>query len=115
LAPFFGASTIVWANTIGVVLVALSIGYWYGGKLGDRYPDARKLSQVVLGGSVLLVLIPFIAQPFFDVAIDALDEIEAGAFVGSLFAVLILVATPLAVLGTVSPWAIRLSVEDVDH
>src|SRR5687768_15606190 len=25
LAPFFGASTIVWANTIGVVLVALSV------------------------------------------------------------------------------------------
>src|SRR5262245_52558185 len=34
LAPFFGASTIVWANTIGVVLVALSIGYWWGGRLG---------------------------------------------------------------------------------
>ncbi|KAA0266912.1 MAG: spermine synthase, partial [Acidobacteria bacterium] len=27
MAPFFGASTIVWANTIGVVLVALSLGY----------------------------------------------------------------------------------------
>ena len=41
LAPFFGASTIVWANTIGVVLVALSVGYWYGGRLGDRYPGVR--------------------------------------------------------------------------
>ena len=47
LAPFFGASTIVWANTIGVVLVALSLGYWYGGKLGDRYPELTKLCQVV--------------------------------------------------------------------
>ena len=115
LAPFFGASTIVWANTIGVVLVALSVGYWYGGKLGDRYPDPAKLSKVVIGGAFLLTLIPFIAQPFFEVAISALDEIEAGAFVGSLFAVLILVAIPLAVLGTVSPWAIRLSVDEVEN
>ena len=41
MAPFFGASTIVWANTIGVVLVALSIGYWLGGRLADRNPTLR--------------------------------------------------------------------------
>ena len=44
MAPFFGASTIVWANTIGVVLVALSIGYWCGGRLGDRYPRPARSS-----------------------------------------------------------------------
>ena len=115
LAPFFGASTIVWANTIGVVLVALSVGYWWGGRLGDRYPELRQLCLVVLGAAGLVVLIPFVAQPFFDFSVDALDEIEAGAFVGSLFAVLFLIAIPVAVLGTVSPWAIRLSVPDVEH
>ena len=39
MAPFFGASTIVWANTIGVVLVALSVGYWLGGRCADRHPQ----------------------------------------------------------------------------
>ena len=38
LAPWFGASTIVWANTIAIVLVALSIGYAIGGRLADRDP-----------------------------------------------------------------------------
>lgn len=115
LAPFFGASTIVWANTIGIVLVALSAGYWFGGRLGDRYPDVRPLCLTVLAAAAMVAVIPFIAQPFFEVSVDALDEIEAGAFVGSLFAVLVLIAIPVAVLGTVSPWAIRLSVPDVEH
>lgn len=115
LAPFFGASTIVWANTIGVVLVALSVGYWWGGRLGDRYPDLRPLCFVVLGAAALVIVVPFVAQPFFEVSVSALDEIEAGAFVGSLFAVLTLIAIPVAILGTVAPWAIRLAVPDVEH
>ncbi len=45
MAPFFGASTIVWANTIGTVLVALSIGYWLGGRLGDRRPELHRLAE----------------------------------------------------------------------
>jgi spermidine synthase len=115
MAPYFGASTIVWANTIGVVLVALSVGYWLGGRLGDRRPDIRSLCLVVAGAAALLAVVPFVAQPFFDVSVEALDEISAGAFVGSLLAVLFLVAVPVLMLGTVSPWAIRLSVPDVEH
>src|ERR1700716_3098752 len=41
LAPDFGASTVIWANTIGVVLVALSAGYWLGGRAADRPPNQR--------------------------------------------------------------------------
>ena len=115
MAPFFGASTIVWANTIGVVLVALSVGYWLGGRLGDSRPDIRSLCLVVMAAAVLLAVVPFVARPLFDVSVDALDEIEAGAFVGSLFGVLFLIAIPVVLLGTCSPWAIRLAVPDVEH
>ena len=115
MAPFFGASTIVWANTIGVVLVALSIGYWLGGRIGDRHPHLRGLCLLVLGAALLLALIPFVAQPFFEVSVDALDSISAGAFVGSLFAVLALIALPVVLLGAASPYAIRLAIPDVEH
>ena len=115
MAPFFGASTIVWANTIGIVLVALSIGYWLGGRLGDKNPQLRGLCLLLLAASALIALIPFVAQPFFEVSVSALDEISAGAFVGSLLGVLFLVAIPVVMVGATSPYAIRLAVPDVEH
>jgi spermidine synthase len=115
MAPFFGASTIVWANTIGVVLVALSVGYWLGGKVGDRYPHLRGLCLLVMGAAVLLAVVPFVSRPFFDLSVDALDSISAGAFAGSLVGVLVLIALPVMMLGAASPYAIRLAVPDVEH
>ncbi|UJA21947.1 fused MFS/spermidine synthase [Thermoleophilia bacterium SCSIO 60948] len=113
MSPFFGDSTIVWANTIGVVLVALSIGYWLGGKLSDRRPELPALCAVILVASVLIALIPFVAQPLFNASVSALDEISAGTFIGSFFGVLALVAVPVVLLGTASPWALRLAVSSV--
>jgi spermidine synthase len=115
IAPFFGASTIVWANTIGVVLVALSIGYWLGGRIGDRHPHIRGLCLLVLGAAVLIASVPFVARPFLDVSVDALDDVSAGAFIGSLVGVLFLVAVPVILLGACSPYAIRLVIPDVEH
>ena len=115
LAPYFGASTIVWANTIGVVLVALSVGYWLGGRWADRNPTMRGLCLLTLTAAALLALVPFAADPLLDVAVEALDEISAGAFFGSLVAVLVLVAIPVLLLGAVTPWALRLAVVRVEH
>src|SRR5215216_7215556 len=115
LAPYFGASTIVWANTVGVVLVALSVGYWLGGRWADRNPTVRGLCRVALLAATLLALVPFVARPLLDAAVDALDEVSAGAFLGSLLAVLVLVAIPVLLLGAVSPWALRLAMDDVEN
>jgi spermidine synthase len=115
LAPWFGASTIVWANTIATVLVALSVGYWVGGRLADRDPTLAGLSRVVLCAAALLALVPFVAGPFLRISVDALDRVEAGAFVGSLIGVLVLVAVPVMLLGAVAPYAVRLSVRTVEE
>jgi spermidine synthase len=114
MAPYFGASTIVWANTIATVLVALSIGYWLGGRLADRRPTLAGLARWVLVASVLLALVPLVADPFLSLSVEAFDEIEVGAALGSLVGVLGLVAIPVLLLGAVSPWAIRLSVARVE-
>ena len=114
MSPYFGASTIVWANTIGIVLVALSIGYWVGGRFADRHPEVRGLLLLTLAASILLAAVPFVSDPLLGLAVGALDSISAGAFLGSLFGVLMLVAIPVLLLGAVTPWALKLAVSDVE-
>jgi spermidine synthase len=115
LAPYFGDSTLIWANTIATVLVALSAGYWVGGRAADRDPTLRGLCRVVLAAAALMAMVPFAAGPFLGAAVDALDTIQAGAFVGSLVAVLVLIAVPVLLLGMASPYAVRLSVSALEE
>ena len=114
LAPWFGASTIVWANTIATVLLALSAGYWVGGRLAERRPGLRGLCLVTLAAAAMLAVVPFVAGPFLRESVKALDDVSAGVFVGSLVAVCVLMAAPVLALGMVSPYAIRLSVAGVE-
>jgi spermidine synthase len=113
LAPYFGSSTIVWANLIGIVLAALAVGYWFGGRLADRRPEPRLLGSVVLGAAVFVAVIPFAAKPFLDFTVEGLDTASAGAVIGSFLAVLLLCAPPVVLLGMVSPFAIRLAVSSI--
>ena len=113
LAPYFGSSTIVWANIIGLTLLYLSLGYWLGGKVADRRPEPRVLGGIVLVAAFFVVVTPFVARPVLGVAVEGLDAIDAGAVVGSFFAALALFAVPITLLGAVSPFAIRLSLEEV--
>ena len=113
LAPYFGSSTIVWANLIGIVLAGLAVGYWLGGRIADRRPEPRLLGLIVLAAAIWVALTPFVARPFLDAAVGNLDDASAGAVIGSFFAVLLLFAPAVVLLGMVSPFAIRLAITDV--
>src|SRR4051794_41940063 len=63
LAPWFGASTIIWANTIATVLVALSAGYWVGGGPPPPAPPPPRPSRGVLGAGALLAVGPLLFRP----------------------------------------------------
>lgn len=115
LAPFFGSSTIVWANIIGLTLLYLAAGYWVGGKWADRRPDPGLLGRIVLVAAVFVAATPFMARPILEVAVRGLDSVAVGAVVGSFFAALGLFAVPVTLLGAVSPFAIRLALRDVSE
>lgn len=113
LAPWFGASTIVWANTIATVLVALSIGYAVGGRVADKRPHLAGLSVIVLASALLLAVVPFVSSPFLRASTKAFEDRSGGIFLGSLLGVGVLIAVPVLLLGMVSPYAVRLAVHDV--
>ncbi|HLX41274.1 MAG TPA: fused MFS/spermidine synthase, partial [Ktedonobacteraceae bacterium] len=114
LAPFFGTSLFVWANLIGLILLYLTIGYYVGGRLADRQPHPAIFYIVAIVAAALIGLIPVISHPILNWSLFTFATFPPGIFYGSLASVILLFALPMILLGCVSPFAIRLSVERVD-
>jgi hypothetical protein len=113
IAPYFGSSTFIWANLIGLTLAYLSLGYWLGGRMADRSPKPVVLFSTTAVAAFVAGLIPLMSRPILSLSLDAFDDVDVGAFYGSLLGVLFLFAVPITLLGFVTPYAIRLLLSDV--
>ena len=102
IGPFYGVSLFVWSSLISTALIALSIGYYLGGLLADRYPSFR-LAHAIAISAVSSAFIPLISGPVLQ-ATNTLG-IRAGAF----FSALVLFSVPLTFLGMVGPYVIKLA------
>jgi spermidine synthase len=114
LAPYYGSSTAVWANIIGLILAALSLGYWFGGRLADRHPSATLLATIVIAAAALIAAVPFVARPFLELSVRGIETLSTGAVLGSFAAALALFAPPVVLLGMVTPFAVRLATTGVN-
>ncbi len=115
LGSVFGTSNLVWASIIGLILIYLTAGYFLGGRWADRSPYLRTLYTVLAWGAFTAGLVPLLARLGLPMAADAFDRLNVGILFGSFTVVLILFIVPVTLLGTISPFAIRLAIQDPQH
>ncbi|MFC1878734.1 spermidine synthase [Chloroflexota bacterium] len=112
LGTIFGTSNLVWASIIGLILIYLTFGYFLGGRWADRSPYHKTMYSVMAWGAFTAGLVPLISRPVLRMAADAFDQLQVGILFGSFTAILILFIFPVTLLGTISPFAIRLAIHD---
>ncbi len=108
IAPFYGASLYLWSALISVTLAALSCGYAIGGRWADRGASLGRFCAIIGMAGLWIAVIPWLRIPVFAAAgtMGLRAAVLAIAFV--------LFFPPLALLGMVSPYAIRLKASSLD-
>ena len=110
LAPWFGTSAGVWTNVIGVILLALALGYLAGARLAARARPLRSMGLVLLAAAAFTALLPGLARPVCGLFLPeglALHQAAGSWLWGSLAATLVLFLPPAVFLGCVGPLAVE--------
>jgi spermidine synthase len=115
LGNYFGTSNLVWACIIGLILIYLSVGYYLGGSWADRSPKFSTFYQILAWAGLLVGLIPLASRPVLRFAASAFDNMQMGILFGAFGAVMVLFILPVSLLGTASPFAIRLAIGESEN
>lgn len=108
MAPTFGSSIYVWGAIITVFMLALSLGYLAGGRYSLDSPSVRRLGGILLVAAVTVLPILFFGNSMLDAVSIAVPDPRFG----SLLAATCLFLVPTFFSGMISPYAVRLLVED---
>jgi MFS family permease len=111
LNPYFGSGIVTWAALISTVLLALMVGYFLGGWLVDRAPHLRVLAALVIVASLYLFAVPGLADATIEKLISAVGDGPAGVICSALALILV----PVTLLGTFSPFGVRLLLHRTTH
>ena len=102
LGPFYGVSLFLWSALITVTLAALSLGYALGGRWADRGPRYGRLGMILGLAGIWILATIWLKRPIISLVVPL------GLRGAVLAAATLLFFPPLALLGMVSPYAIRL-------
>jgi predicted membrane-bound spermidine synthase len=114
LRNHFGTANLVWATIIGLILLFLATGYFFGGRWADRSPHSATLYQIVAWAGLLTGIVPFAAHPVLALTTSAFDRFDAFLLGGSFLTVMALFTIPVTLMGCVSPFIVKLLMRDIE-
>ncbi len=103
LSPFFGNTIYTVSSVISVILAALSLGYYFGGRLADRRPSLKYFYGIVFLSGLSILSLQLLSRIILPIAGYQLSIVS-----GPLLIAAILFLLPGFLLGTLSPFAIKL-------
>src|SRR3990167_4634072 len=103
LAPYFGNTIFTVSGVITVVLLALSIGYYVGGRLADKYPEEKVFYGIITASGGVVIALHLFSLFFLSNFGYRLPIIE-----GPIISSLLFFFLQNVLLGTLSPFAIKL-------
>lgn len=107
LAPFYGSTIYVWTAIITITLLFLSIGYFFGGFVSDKFYNRDLLSFILFFSAFFIFIIPFIK-----IYVLFLSE-KAGYITGVFFSSFLILSTPMILLGSITPYCLKLSTDNI--
>ncbi len=103
LSPHFGNTIFTVSSVISVILAALSVGYYAGGKFADKHPTMRWFFGIILVSGLVVVVIHFLG-----ILLLPILSLSFSLVSGPLISSALLFLVPAILLGTLSPYAIKL-------
>jgi MFS family permease len=109
LGPYVGTSAIVWTSIIGVILLSLATGYYIGGRLADRKPRADVLSLLIFLAGLFIFITTLLKDSIMQLLTNSISDVRVISIITSV----LLFMVPSVLLGTVSPFAVRIRLKSV--
>jgi spermidine synthase len=103
LSPFYGNTIYTVSSVISVILIALSLGYYAGGRYSDMFPSKKRFFTIILLSGLILMAL-YVSGSLFLASLSKNLSLQFGPLVSSL----ILFLLPSLLLGALSPFAIKL-------
>ncbi|GAB5539317.1 MAG: fused MFS/spermidine synthase [Salibacteraceae bacterium] len=109
LAPYVGTSTYVWVSIIGVILLAMSAGYFAGGKWADHKQSISRIANLVLLAGIFIGLMNVGKNTLLVLTVGLPLSLLSKSIISSI----LLFTLPAFYLAAVFPYALRLRLNDV--